>query len=255
MNRNVVYVAVFSTGLALGGGGGYFLAQKKFRLLAEEEVESVREAFHELKRIAREADSPKSDESTDSKGDPAVKPSMGLSTKPRTEAANREFVAYNQIVANEQYVGPKGESGVPSDSEVDPRIVEEKPVKAVEIEVNDRNEVDVRVTYDQAESAIMPHHTDILEGPHLVDVGEFMTNDADHDQFTMTWYAGDQTLVFDDRPDEMVDDLSIVGGLAALSSFGMDSMNEHTIYVRDDENQKMYEIVRDTRRFSAGMGS
>lgn len=240
MNKNVAYGTFFATGLALGGGGGYFLAKKKFRLLAEEEVESVREAFHELNRIAREADAPKSDESSDPKGAETKQPAMGLSQQPRTQTADREFVEYNKVVANEQYVGPA------SDSEVDPRIVEEKPPHVLEVEVNDHNDVDVRVSYDN------PTSND-TSGPHLIDVGEFINNDLDHDQFTMTWYAGDNTLVFDDKPDEMVDDLSIVGGLDALTSFGQDAMNEHTIYVRDDDREKMYEIVRDTRRFSAGM--
>lgn len=244
MNKNVAYASFFAAGLAVGGGGAYFLAQKKFRLLAEEEVESVREAFHELNRISREAADAKSDKSADSKGTEAKQPAMGLSQQPRTQSADREFVAYNQVVANEQYVGPS------SDSEVDPRDVENTPIKAVEIGVNDQNDVDIRVSYEDASSAIMIGSDP--EGPHLIDVGEFMTNEADHDQFTMTWYAGDHTLVFDDQPDEMVEDLNIVGGLTALSSFGLDSMNEHTIYVRDDSREKMYEIVRDTRRFSAG---
>lgn len=250
MNKNVAYGTFFATGLALGGGGGYFLAKKKFRLLAEEEVASVRDAFHELNRISREAAGSKNDESSDPEGTPS-QPAMGLSKQPRTQAADREFVEYNKVVAAEQYVGSQSESETPSDSEVDPRIVEEKPVKAVEIEVNDRNNVDVRVTYEQAESVLMGGSDS--SGPHLIDVGEFMTNESDYDQITMTWYAGDNTLIFDDQPDEMVDDLSIVGGLTALTSFGVDSMNEYTIYVRDDDNQKMYEIVRDTRRFSAGI--
>lgn len=251
MNKSVAYGTFFATGLALGGGGGYLLAKKKFRLLAEEEVESVRKAFHELNRISREAADSKNPESSDPEGATSKQPAMGLSQQPRTQAANREFVDYNKIVANEQYVGPKGSPG-PSDSEVDPRIVEDVPVKAVEVEVNEQNNVDVRVTYEQAASALRGAIHESTE-PHLIDVGEFMTNESEYDQFTMTWYAGDQTLVFDDQPDEMVDDLSIVGGLTALGSFGLDSMNEHTIYVRDDDSQKMYEIVRDTRRFSAGI--
>lgn len=177
---------------------------------------------------------------------------MGLSKQPRTEAANREFVEYNKVVAAEQYVGPESTVEVPSDSEVDPRVVEDKPVKAVEIGVDDNNNVDVRVTYEQAASALRDAGH-LSTGPHLVDVGEFMTNEGEFDQITMTWYEGDHTLIFDDQPDEMVEDLSIVGGLTALRSFGQDSMNEHTIYVRDDDNEKMYEIVRDTRRFSAGL--
>lgn len=253
MNRNVAYGAFFATGLALGGGGGYLLAQKKFRLLAEEEVESVREAFYELNKISREAGSSKRDEPSDSEGTPPKQPAMGLSKQPRTQAADREFVEYNKVVANEQYVGPKGDPGTPSDSEVDPRIVEDTPVKAVEIEVNEQNDIDVRVSYEQAASILMPDRN--TDGPHLIDVGEFMNNENEYDQVCMTWYAGDSTLIFDDQPDQMVDDLSIVGGLSALNTFGVDSMNEHTIYVRDDDNEKMYEIVRDTRRFSAGMGS
>ena len=261
MNKNVVYVSVFATGLALGGGGGYLLAKKKFRLLAEEEVESVREAFHELKRISREESAAESSGSSDSEGTPKEQTILDPSKRPRAKAGDREFIEYNKVVAAQQYVGPKGEPGTPSDSEVDPRIVEDTPIKAVEVEVNDQNDIDVRVTYDQAASIIRAGRTEEnsplneAEGPHLIDVGEFINNEASFDQFTMTWYAGDNTLVFDDIPDEMVDDLSIVGGLPALQSFGMDSMNEHTIYVRDDAQEKMYEIVRDTRRFSAGMGS
>lgn len=252
MNKNVAYGTFFATGLALGGGGGYILAKKKFRLLAEEEVESVREAFYELNKIAKEAATPKSAEPSDTEGASSSTPPMGLSKKSRTDASDREFVEYNKVVAAEQYVGPESTVEVPSDSEVDPRIVEDKPVKAVEVGVDDKNNVDVRVTYEQAASALRDAGH-LSSGPHLIDVGEFMSNEAEYDQVTMTWYAGDHTLIFDDQPAEMVEDLSIVGGLTALSSFGMDSMNEHTIYVRDDDTEKMYEIVRDGRRFSAGI--
>lgn len=255
MNKNALHVTFFATGLALGGGGGYLLAKKKFRLLAEEEVKSVREAFHELNRISREAAAAKNNESTDPEGTPSGTPAMGLSQRPRTQAADREFVEYNKVVAAEKYVGPKGDTGVPSDSEVDPRNVDDTPIKAVEIEVNDQKDIDVRVTYEQAASVLRSERVLTPDGPHLIDVGEFMNNEPEYDQICMTWYAGDNTLVFDDQPDQMVDDLSIVGGLESLNSFGVDSMNEYTIYVRDDENQKMYEIVRDTRRYSAGMGS
>lgn len=243
MNRNVAYISIFATGLALGGGGGYFLAQKKFRLIAEEEVESVRSAFHELQKINEASGSDKDSGTADPKPVPTELYPQGLAIQPRTEASNREFVAYNQVVAKQKYVGSTSEPANPSDSEVDPRIVEEVPVKSVEVEVNENNEVEVRVGYEGVE----------LEGPQLIDVGEFMTNEAEYDQITMTWYAGDSTLIFDDQPDEMVEDLSIVGGLENLHTFGLDSMNAHTIYVRDDKAEKLYEIVRDTRRYSAGM--
>lgn len=252
MNENAIRTGILVIGLGAGGGAGYFLAKRKYRLLAEEEIESVKAAFKELRTI--------SDRAEDKKKTPPARPEGSLISvpdqQPRTEAQAREFTAYNQVVADAGYVGPKGD---PGSSEVDQPDYTQKPVESVEVTVDENREVDVKVSYSNGlpnDAALVTAavYEERIDGvPYLIDVGEFIQNEAEFDVHTMTWYAGDNTLIFDDEPDKMVDDLDIVGGYRNLKTFGEDLLNQHTIYVRDDRNEKMFEIVRDTRRFSAGM--
>lgn len=47
MNNKVNCGIMFATGLVLGLGGGYFFAKKKYEVIANEEIESAKEAFNE----------------------------------------------------------------------------------------------------------------------------------------------------------------------------------------------------------------
>lgn len=47
MNSKVNYAIMFITGAVLGASGGYFFAKKKYEQIANEEIESTKEAFNE----------------------------------------------------------------------------------------------------------------------------------------------------------------------------------------------------------------
>lgn len=77
--------------------------------------------------------------------------------------------------------------------------------------------------------------------PYIITHDEFMENDPDHQQPSLTYYAGDQILA--DEKDEPIEDADNVVGLANLERFGHGSNDSRMVYVRNEGLGMDFEIA------------
>ena len=84
------------------------------------------------------------------------------------------------------------------------------------------------------------------EKPYLLTVQEFMADGDDYDKLTVTYFEEDDTLV-DDR-DEVVPDKSVVGE-GTFERFGHGSGSPDIVYVRNEQIQTDFEIIRDKQSY------
>lgn len=89
--------------------------------------------------------------------------------------------------------------------------------------------------FDAEVEARDPNH------PYIIAVTEFLSNDSNYSQETLTWYMRDSMLI--DDQDEPVEDPEGVIGLGNLQ-FGHRSDQENAVYIRNDRLLIDFEVVR-----------
>jgi hypothetical protein len=85
--------------------------------------------------------------------------------------------------------------------------------------------------------------------PFVIPVQGYMDNEELFDQFVLTYYVGDNTLVYEDS-DRVVEDVDQTVGFHNLKNFGVESGNNDTVYVRNPKKETEYEILRDEGKYS-----
>lgn len=91
--------------------------------------------------------------------------------------------------------------------------------------------------------------------PYVIKQSTYMENDVGHTQCTLTYFAGDQTLV--DEREQIVDDVDDMVGEDNLERFGQKSKDPNVVYVRNDVTQMDFEILLSQGKYSeevAGLG-
>jgi hypothetical protein len=84
--------------------------------------------------------------------------------------------------------------------------------------------------------------------PYVIAVDDYMSNDTNYTQVTLTYYAGDQVLVDErDEPIELID--QTVGGHEALE-FGVLSEDENMVYIRNESLETDFEIAKSEGKYS-----
>lgn len=90
------------------------------------------------------------------------------------------------------------------------------------------------------------------EAPYVLNQQEFMANDNDNVQVTLTYYAGDKTLV--DEREDLIDNIDKLIGEYNLEKFGHWSGDARILYVRNDVKDLDFEIVLDDRKYAEVAG-
>jgi hypothetical protein len=85
------------------------------------------------------------------------------------------------------------------------------------------------------------------EHPYIISAPEYLGNDSNYSQETVTWYEGDGVLS-DDR-DEIVEDPDATIGLGNLQ-FGHRSDDENVVYIRNDRLLIDFEVLRHDGKFA-----
>lgn len=86
------------------------------------------------------------------------------------------------------------------------------------------------------------------EEPYVITHDEFMENENDFAQMTMTYYNGDDILA--DDQDIPVVDIEAVVGSENLTKFGYGSRDRNVVYVRNEKLENDYEIALSQGEFS-----
>jgi hypothetical protein len=83
-----------------------------------------------------------------------------------------------------------------------------------------------------------------LEPPYVINRELFFNSDTEYEQYTMTWYAGDETLV--NQSDRVVEekDVDFTVGRENLNKFGEESGDPNVVYIRCEALEMDFEIVK-----------
>lgn len=209
-------------GAAVGGFIAYKIAVKKtalkYEVVLAEEIEAAKEFYKRLDK-AGEFETPESAVA-------ALAPEVVVETA--TEALvsyqGRERVAYNR--PEDIVVTPPAE---------DPR----PPIKNVFAESDPRD-------WDYAaEQKAREENPGV---PYVISFEEFEENPDSHEQLTLTYYAGDDTLA--DDKDSVVDNPNYTVGDDNLARFGHGSNDNKVVYIRNERVSADFEVLRSEGSYS-----
>lgn len=85
-------------------------------------------------------------------------------------------------------------------------------------------------------------HNVFADGPAIISQEEFLENDSDFMQSTLTYYAVDNVLT--DEREQVIEDPGDVVGLTNLQKFGELSSDENTVHIRNIRLGLEFELVR-----------
>jgi hypothetical protein len=222
-------VALLVGGALIGSGATYLITknvlEKKFEARTEEEIASVRDSYIERMRILE-----------DELRSHPVKPSVTVKEPVRTvEDIPKERV-------------------VPTNEELRTAYHKIKPSAEA---VQELQETVEGLGYVREEEAVKEEEARLAMGiaepdddePSVIPVQAYFDNEEGYAQYTLTYYVGDKTLVFEDS-DQVVEDVDQTVGFHNLHNFGVESGNDDTVYVRNNKKESEYEILRDPGKYS-----
>ena len=222
-------VALFVGGALVGAGATYLITKnmlgKKFEAQAEADIASVRESYIERMRILE-------DELRSFPVKPGVTVKEPVRTvedipKERVVPTNEElFTAYHKVKPSAEAVQELKET--------------------VEGLGYVREEEDVKE--EEARLALGVEGPEDDE-PFVIPVQAYMDGEEMYEQYTLSYYTGDKTLVYEDS-DRVVEDVDQTVGFHNLHNFGVESGNDDTVYVRNVKKESEYEILRVDGKYS-----
>ena len=212
MNKNLLTIAGASfVSLAVGAAGGYLYARKQltdvYQIVLEEEIERTRAYYRQRNQTG------------------------GFETALDAAAA---LIPDESMVTVDDFRMLATELGY---------------VKADEEEsedVEDHNIFDGTVDPDEdiiaeEEAARSP------DEPYVISVEEYMNGDSGCRQFTLTYFAGDDTLV-DEHEKPILDTEEYIG--SSVLRFGYRSKDQNTVYIRNEAAELELEVIRSHRSYS-----
>jgi hypothetical protein len=216
---------------ALAGGGlgslvTYTVVKKKLETkydkISGEEIEAAKEYYSGLASMNRVIESQHAKE--ESPADILKK----LHGEEAAEAAR----------AHASYLGVEPEEET-SETSIQDLKIEATQVKNIFVEAAAQEEADLEAGWDyEAELRIRAEHPD---SPYIISHDEFMENETEYEQASLTYYHGDDTLA-DDR-DVPVPDVDQMVGEDNLTRFGHGSKDELVLYVRNDRLEMDFDIA------------
>jgi len=216
MNRPAVVVGVSSVvSLAAGAAAGYFFAQKKLEKRYEEMTKrEIAEAktFYSALHKKGEFETPAA----------AAEKLIGVfAPAPIIDEAVEALRSYQGV--NKYHPGVVNK---PSVEEVIANVFQQADQDVdVESEVRNRTE----------------------EAPYIISKEEFLQNEPEYTQDTLTYYAGDEVLA--DQQDMVVENVDRTVGLNCLR-FGYRSGDKNVVYVRNDVLERDFEILQSTGEYA-----
>jgi hypothetical protein len=93
---------------------------------------------------------------------------------------------------------------------------------------------------DRSPTDEIRHQNLFVEHPHIISQEEFMQNDSDYNQSTLTFYRGDHVLT--DERENVIDDLNEVVGADNMLQFGTNSSDPNVLHIRNGRLQMEFEV-------------
>jgi hypothetical protein len=197
---------------------------KKFDAELEREIESARAFYNRLNKIDKDGavltpEALVKKNGLEAEAAEAMVEYQGNPETGETHRPGREPVDYTK---------PKGEESPEAEEAAISNIfVEGKPLNGDD--------------WDYEEE--VKHRTE--DAPYVISQEEFFENEGDHVQTSITYYAGDDTLV--DEADKPINDVGYTVGVENLSKFGHGSGDKNVVYIRNPITDIDFEVA-----YSAG---
>lgn len=215
-----------------GGAIGYLVAKKQLKTqyedLATFEIAQAREWFAAQYKTDPKYASPST-----------MVEDLGLETETETETEYDETVS--------EYQGQKVNVVTPDTNLAKPEIVVEKP-QVVEQEIIQNNifvngqplnpdefDMDAELEYRK---------TNVC---YVLSEDEYVTNDEDFEQTTLTYFVHDNVLI--DEDEKIIDDVDETVGLVNLERFGHGTDDADTVFIANEARQMAYEVARSEQRY------
>lgn len=236
----VVGTAVVSA--AAGAYGGYLYARRvlnaEYEARLEEEIEETRRTYARVYK--------KDEYSSPESALDALHPGALAAAKALTEYQGK-IVTPKARVTKEEFGtdrGPKINYAAAKEL-VDSGAVDKETVDQV---LRNVFEDSALYTLEEQEDfeAMVRNRTE--EAPYILSVNEYMLNEHEYNQITLTYYAGDGTLT-DDR-DDIIEDIDRCVGANNLVYFGSFSGDPNVLYVRNHIKEMEYEITKHHGKYS-----
>ena len=216
VTRNNPYIlgAVAAVGVTLGAFGGYLFAKKRLTAqydhILKQEIDHAKEFYAKLYK--------------------ADEPTVADAVKNRIAPEEQEEVAQAALALREY----QGEEGV------------EIEVEEAEVVVKEENIFLKKDDFDYQE-ALEERLENGGERPYVISHVEFMENDLEHEQESVTYFEGDDILC--DERDESLEPAYTVGE-DNLTKFGYGSNDNNVVYVRNEKLGIDYEILRSRGKYT-----
>lgn len=232
--------------LAAGAAGGYFVAnrvlEKKYVEIAEQEIEEAKRFYSAINKV----DYP-------TPGD-MVKDLIDTDEEvPQAEETDSEKIAREGKEAYLKYTGNyKSKGGVTVEGETI-TVTETEEAEAGEKETVTETVVhNILVDgkpLDRDDEAWEKEVAERSEDrPYVISEEEFFENEQDFEQWSMTYYAGDDVLTTE--KDEVVEDVDAMVGEGNLQKFGHMSKDMHLVYIKNNKRGLDFEIARSRGKYT-----
>lgn len=213
MNKNaLINIATFAIGAAVGSVATWKLLKTKYENIAQEEIDSVKEAFAEEAKTNRE---PVEDE---------------------VKVAKAQTKAYNEIIKNVGYSVSSGYSEGIKDLNNE---VSEK-IKAIVDECDEIVNLGKEAMVNTGGKETM-----VKDGPYIIPPSDFGEDD-EYEVITLVCYA--DGVITESDNGEIVDDVEgAIGDCDVRAHFG--EYEDDSVFIRNEERKVDYEILRDTDNY------
>ena len=213
MNKNaLINIATFAIGAAVGSVATWKLLKTKYENIAQEEIDSVKEAFAEEAKTNREP------------GEDEVK------------VAKAQTKAYNEIIKNVGYSVSSGYSEGIKDLNNE---VSEK-IKTIVAECDEIVNLGKEAMVNTGGKETM-----VKDGPYIIPPSDFGEDD-EYEVSTLVCYA--DGVITESDNGEIVDDVEgAIGDCDVRAHFG--EYEDDSVFIRNEERKVDYEILRDTDNY------
>ena len=213
MNKNaLINIATFAIGAAVGSVATWKLLKTKYENIAQEEIDSVKEAFAEEAKTNSE---PVEDE---------------------VKVAKAQTKAYNEIIKNVGYSVSSGYSEGIKDLN---KEVSEK-IKTIVAECDEIVNLGKEAMVNTGGKETM-----VKDGPYIIPPSDFGEDD-EYEVITLVCYA--DGVITESDNGEIVDDVEgAIGDCDVRAHFG--EYEDDSVFIRNEERKVDYEILRDTDNY------
>jgi hypothetical protein len=248
-NKTFFYVgaAVTLIGVAAASAyAGYKFAQKKLETKydqhAEEQIAAAKEYYsryakadaYETPEKAVEALIPVEERQIE-EPDPEAEAKLAAEAVEAVQkyAGGAQPVAYDKVIERDLSSMRVEQDGT---------VRMEQVQGTVEVVTNVFTDADLSKWDYESEMAKRSH-----DQPYIITEEEYLQNDPEHDQVSITYYAGDDTLA--DVQDIVIEDHDRIG-VDNLVRFGHGNKNPHLLYVRNEVLELDFEITRSSGEYA-----